>query len=114
MKPMLIVIGAALALSGCADYGHSGYGGGASTAYNAYYDDAYGPFYDGYWDGDVFLFSPEPLHCAATTSNAQQTTLRRARIRAELDMLTSIGTSSACAPQVFDRPRVFAAKITTP
>jgi hypothetical protein len=59
MKPVFIALGAALALSACADY----YGGRAppgyydAGGYNAYYDDAYGPFYDGYWDGDVFLFS---------------------------------------------------------
>jgi len=51
MKSALIALGAVLALSGCASYG--GYGGG----YNAYYDDAYGPFYDGYWGhGDVFWY----------------------------------------------------------
>jgi hypothetical protein len=60
MKPVFLALGAALALSACADYG--GYGRGPNgyydgAGYNAYYDDAYGPFYDGYWDGDVFLFS---------------------------------------------------------
>lgn len=53
MKPALIALAAALALSGCATYG--GYDAGG---FNAYYDDAYGPFYDGYWRGDVFFYSP--------------------------------------------------------
>lgn len=56
MKPALIAMAAALALSGCASYGGPGYYDGAG--FNAYYDDAYGPFYDGYWRGDVFFYSP--------------------------------------------------------
>jgi hypothetical protein len=46
MKPVLIALGAALALGGCASYGYD------SGGFNAYYDDAYGPFYDGYWGRD--------------------------------------------------------------
>jgi hypothetical protein len=47
MKRSLVVLIAGLALAGCATDGY-GYGGG----YSAYYDDAYGPFYDGYWGHD--------------------------------------------------------------
>jgi hypothetical protein len=51
MKSFLIAAGCALALSACATGPGYGYGGG-SLAYNAYYDDAYGPYYDGYWGRD--------------------------------------------------------------
>lgn len=57
MKPILIALGAALALSGCATYGdYDDYYDDAG--FNAYYDDAYGPFYDGYWRGGHFFYSP--------------------------------------------------------
>jgi hypothetical protein len=53
MKPVLIALGAVLALGGCASYGGYDRGG-----FNAYYDDAYGPFYDGYWGRDhAFWYS---------------------------------------------------------
>ncbi len=52
MKPASFALCAALALSGCA-----GYGGYDTAGFNAYYDDAYGPFYDGYWRGDDFFYS---------------------------------------------------------
>ena len=47
MKTVLIAACAALALSACATgYGHDRYG------FNAYYDDFYGPYGDGYWGRD--------------------------------------------------------------
>jgi len=60
----LILIGAAatgLLLAGCADEGY--YGGGYGYGYDYYgprdvwYDGYYGPYEDGYWDGDVFFFA---------------------------------------------------------
>jgi hypothetical protein len=63
MKPISTALAAALlataGLSACASYGPRGAPDGYYDAagYNAYYDDAYGPFYDGYWDGDAFFFS---------------------------------------------------------
>ena len=50
---------ASAGLSACASYGHRGAPDGYYDAagYNAYYDDSYGPFYDGYWEGDTFLYS---------------------------------------------------------
>ena len=55
MKPVLIAACAALALSGCA----TGYGGYDAGGFNAYYDDAYGPFSGGYWGRDNFFwYSP--------------------------------------------------------
>jgi hypothetical protein len=62
MKPQSIALAAALALcsglAACASYGPGAPDGYYDAAgYNAYYDDAYGPFYDGYWDGDDFFFS---------------------------------------------------------
>jgi hypothetical protein len=49
MKRALLAVAAALAVSGCAE--NMGYGptfGGDM----AYYDNAYGPFYNGYWGRD--------------------------------------------------------------
>src|ERR1700722_12260092 len=40
-----------LTLLACA-YDHGRRGGFASLDYDAYYDDAYGPYYDGYWGDD--------------------------------------------------------------
>ncbi len=46
---------AAALLCGCA--GGYGYGpGGSVVAYDGYYDDYYGPIYDGYWGGDGFYY----------------------------------------------------------
>ena len=55
MKRTLLALSAALAVSGCAEsMGYGPYFGGDV----AYYDDAYGPFYNGYWGGDgVFYYS---------------------------------------------------------
>jgi len=56
MRQITSIIGAAAAialLAGCADGGMYGPGPGvAVVGYDGYYDDAYGPFYDGYWGGD--------------------------------------------------------------
>jgi hypothetical protein len=55
LTSMAALVGAA-GLSACADggYGHH-FGGG--MAYGAYYDDAYGPYVDGYWGADdVFMY----------------------------------------------------------
>ncbi len=54
MKKFLVAacaIGAALLTSACADDSYNRHGSMA-VAYSGYYDDAYGPFYDGYWGGD--------------------------------------------------------------
>lgn len=50
----------ALPLAGCATDGY-GYGGGVGVAwvdspYDVYYDDYYGPIYDGYWGGDNYFY----------------------------------------------------------
>jgi len=49
---------AAISLSACMDMDHHHHGGPYAGAYiDGYYDDAYGPVYDGYWgDGDVFYY----------------------------------------------------------
>ena len=51
MKRLFLALGAALTLSACAS-GYGGFGGGGL----AYYDDYYGPYYDGYWGGDAFYY----------------------------------------------------------
>jgi len=57
MKSLILAICAALPLAACTTYG-GGHGAvGASFAYDGFYDDYYGPIYDGYWgDGDVFYY----------------------------------------------------------
>jgi hypothetical protein len=52
MKQALLAVCAALALSACATGYYGPYGGGGL----AYYDDSYGPFYDGYWGADGFFY----------------------------------------------------------
>ncbi len=50
---------AAIGLSACeSDFHHHGPYAGVDVAYvDGYYDDAYGPVYDGYWgDGDAFYY----------------------------------------------------------
>jgi hypothetical protein len=42
-------------LCGCAT-GPGWYGGGDVVAYDGYYDDYYGPIYDGYWGNDGFYY----------------------------------------------------------
>jgi hypothetical protein len=49
---LLAIAGISILLPSCASTGYGLYGGRASLGYDAYYDDAYGPFYDGYWGGD--------------------------------------------------------------
>ena len=72
MKRFLPLIGMASALAlvaGCADTGYGdqyGYGrsdaaygydyGPPAVGFEAFYDDAYGPFYDGYWANDGFYY----------------------------------------------------------
>jgi hypothetical protein len=62
MKKLLIILAAtsalgAAGLGGCASGGHYFGGGGG---YDAYYDDFYGPYVDGYWGDDgVFMFRHE-------------------------------------------------------
>jgi len=55
MKSMaftLAIAGISIALSSCASpYSVAG-SGFASAGYDTYYDDAYGPLYDGYWGDD--------------------------------------------------------------
>jgi hypothetical protein len=54
MRKFLLGTGMALMLAGCAG---PGYGGGGGVAYDGFYDNAYGPIYDGYWgDGDAFFY----------------------------------------------------------
>ena len=61
MKHMLLAACAmlpALTLTACYDdgyYGGVGYAGGP-YAYDGYYDDYYGPVYDGYWGDDGFFY----------------------------------------------------------
>ena len=47
-----------LTLIACA-YDHGRRGGFASLDYDAYYDDAYGPFFDGYWGDDGAFYHRE-------------------------------------------------------
>jgi len=58
MKKILVATlaaGAALLTAACADDGYYRHGPMA-VSYDGYYDDAYGPFYDGYWGGDGFFY----------------------------------------------------------
>jgi len=60
MKPALLAACLGLAVSACAEgyygAGDYGYGGGYGGGRLAYYDDFYGPYYDGYWGGDGFYY----------------------------------------------------------
>jgi hypothetical protein len=54
----LCALASPLTIAGCADnYGY-GYGsvGLGPVAYNGFYDDFYGPIYDGYWGNDNFFY----------------------------------------------------------
>ena len=62
MKRLIIALCAtvpAALVGGCADYGY-GYGADVYAAgpysYDGYYDDFYGPIYDGYWGDDGFFY----------------------------------------------------------
>ena len=61
---LAFVMAAAIGLGACeSDFGrHGGPYAGADVAYvDGYYDDFYGPVYDGYWgDGDVFFYRSSP------------------------------------------------------
>lgn len=57
MKRLVIALVASVmpvVVGGCAT-GYDGYGGGP-YAFNGYYDDFYGPVYDGYWGNDGFFY----------------------------------------------------------
>ncbi|MHB8530115.1 MAG: hypothetical protein ACYC8V_11470 [Caulobacteraceae bacterium] len=63
--PLIAAAGALALVAGCADYygdygdygpGPGYYGPVAPVAYDGYYDDYYGPFYDGYWGADGFFY----------------------------------------------------------
>jgi len=65
MKRLLIAFSASavvLSLAACAE-GYYGHGAGpsyyehATVGYDGFYDDAYGPFYDGYWGEGGFWYS---------------------------------------------------------
>ncbi len=55
-----LCVSGVLLLAACADTsGPGGYAygyGGGPVGYDGYYDDAYGPFYDGYWAGDGYFY----------------------------------------------------------
>jgi hypothetical protein len=57
---LAVVMTAAIGLAACeSDFHHHGgpYAGVEVGYVDGYYDDAYGPVYDGYWgDGDVFYY----------------------------------------------------------
>ena len=54
---ILCVSLAPLALAACDDgYGYGGVYSGGSIAYDGYYDDYYGPVYDGYWGNDGYFY----------------------------------------------------------
>lgn len=58
MRKFLLGAGAALTLAGCAG---PAYVGGGVVAYDGFYDNYYGPIYDGYWgDGGVFFYRSGP------------------------------------------------------
>jgi len=58
MRKLILCAGAALMLASCAG---PGYVGGGGVAYDGFYDDYYGPIYDGYWgDGGVFFYRSHP------------------------------------------------------
>ena len=60
---LAVVMTAAIGLAACeSDFHHHGPYAGVEVGYvDGYYDDAYGPVYDGYWgDGDVFYYRASP------------------------------------------------------
>jgi hypothetical protein len=65
MKPVLLAACASLAVAACESY-PPGYYGSPAYGYDyayaggpAYYDDFYGPYYDGYWGGGgIYYYSP--------------------------------------------------------
>jgi hypothetical protein len=61
MKRLLLIACAALPLAACTTYG-PGYGPGPAVAYDGYYDDYYGPIYDGYWGDDGAFFYRTGAH----------------------------------------------------
>jgi hypothetical protein len=74
MKRTAVVLLATIGLGGCV-YGPGGYGAGGygpgpgpgpviagPVAYNAYYDGALGPYYDGYWRGGAYYYRRDRYH----------------------------------------------------
>ncbi len=55
---LLAIASISVALASCASAGH-GRGGLASLDYDAYYDDAYGPYFDGFWGDDGIFYHRE-------------------------------------------------------
>ena len=51
---ILAAVAAVGLLAGCAS--GPGYGAQVAVGYDGWYDDYYGPIYDGYWRGNVFFF----------------------------------------------------------
>jgi hypothetical protein len=60
MKRTILALGAALALSACAEgYGYGPHRGAYGGGDIAYYDNSYGSIYDGYWGGDgAYYYTP--------------------------------------------------------
>jgi len=57
----LAIAGLSIALPSCASYPPAQRGHLAALENSAYYDDAYGAFYDGYWGDDgSFYYCPGP------------------------------------------------------
>jgi hypothetical protein len=60
MKRLIIALCATIPaglVGGCASYGYgAGVYAGGPYAYDGYYDDFYGPIYDGYWGDDGFFY----------------------------------------------------------
>jgi hypothetical protein len=67
MKRLLLALAVGAACAGMAACADDYYGGGGGIAYanhpigyDGYYDDFYGPFYDGYWGDGGFWYSTGP------------------------------------------------------
>jgi hypothetical protein len=56
---LLAIATMSLALPSCASNGHGMRSLASLDDYDAYYDDAYGPFYDGYWGDDGAFYHRE-------------------------------------------------------
>ena len=59
----LAIASVSIGLASCASPGQTVAAGVNPVGYDAYYDDAYGPFYDGYWGDDgAFYYSQGEGH----------------------------------------------------
>ena len=60
MKHSIVALGLVLAclpLTACVEDGYgSGFAVGVAYPYDGYYDDYYGPIYDGYWGSDGYFY----------------------------------------------------------